>query len=312
MSDKHDLNYYFKCVVGGALACGLTHTAIVTLDLIKCQRQIDPNAYKSLGDGIKTIHARSGFRGLTLGWAPTLVGYSLQGMGKFGFYELFKDFYAKIAGDRVEDYKVIGFALSSASAEIIADCFLCPWEATKVRMQTSKPGTFPETFLPAFNKIKAEEGSRGFFKGLTPLWARQVPYTIVKFVFFEKTVEMFYKHIFTAKKKNEYSKATQLSITFASGYIAGVVCALVSHPADTMVSKLNNVKTEGTTSQAMKQIYGEIGFAGLWRGLGTRILMIGTLTGLQWWIYDSFKTAVGLQTSGGFAKKEDNVTPTQK
>jgi len=27
--------------------------------------------------------------------------------------------------------------------------------------------------------------------------------------------------------------------------------------------------------------------------------MIGTLTGLQWWIYDSFKTAVGLQTTGG-------------
>lgn len=27
--------------------------------------------------------------------------------------------------------------------------------------------------------------------------------------------------------------------------------------------------------------------------------MIGTLTGLQWWIYDSFKTAMGLQTTGG-------------
>jgi hypothetical protein len=27
------------------------------------------------------------------------------------------------------------------------------------------------------------------------------------------------------------------------------------------------------------------------------------LTGLQWWIYDSFKTAVGLQTTGGGSKK---------
>jgi len=27
-------------------------------------------------------------------------------------------------------------------------------------------------------------------------------------------------------------------------------------------------------------IYGEIGMSGLWRGLGTRIIMIGTLTGL--------------------------------
>lgn len=47
------------------------------------------------------------------------------------------------------------------------------------------------------------------------------------------------------------------------------------------------------------KIYGEIGFNGLWRGLGARIIMVGTLTGLQWWIYDTFKTAAGLQTTGG-------------
>ena len=32
-------------------------------------------------------------------------------------------------------------------------------------------------------------------------------------------------------------------------------------------------------------------------GLGTRIIMIGTLTGLQWWIYGSFKNAMGFGTS---------------
>ena len=28
--------------------------------------------------------------GLKLGWAPTLIGYSLQGLFKFGLYEFFK------------------------------------------------------------------------------------------------------------------------------------------------------------------------------------------------------------------------------
>ena len=88
MSDKHDLSYYYKCMKGGAAACGLTHTAIVTLDLIKCQRQINPTIYKSLGDGIRTLHGLDGARGLVTGWAPTLIGYSLQGMAKFGFYEM--------------------------------------------------------------------------------------------------------------------------------------------------------------------------------------------------------------------------------
>ena len=42
------------------------------------------------------------------------------------------------------------------------------------------------------------------------------------------------------------------------------------------VSKLNNVKSEGSLGENIKKIYGEIGMAGLWRGLGARIFMIGT------------------------------------
>lgn len=62
-----------------------------------------------------------------------------------------------------------------------------------------------------------------------------------------------------------------------SGYMAGVFCALVSHPADTMVSKMNAEEYKG---KSVGHIYSKIGFAGLWSGLGTRIFMIGTLTGL--------------------------------
>lgn len=303
-ADKHDASYYFKCLKGGAMACGLTHTAIVTLDLVKCQRQVDPTLYKSLGEGISTLWGNHGVRGVTTGWFPTLIGYSLQGMAKFGFYEAFKDVYAGIAGDKAEKYKVLGYALSSASAEVFADMLLCPFEAVKVRMQTSRPlGSFPTKIYPAFSQIVQNESMNGLYKGLVPLWCRQIPYTIVKFVFFEKTVEMFYRYIFTKGRQN-YSKTTQLSVTFASGYIAGIICAIVSHPADTMVSKLNNIKTEGTLKENINKIYSEIGFNGLWRGLGTRILMIGTLTGLQWWIYDTYKTMVGLQTSGGMISKK--------
>lgn len=48
-------------------------------------------------------------------------------------------------------YKAIGWAISSACAEVIADVLLCPWEALKVKMQTSDAGTFPKTFLAGFN-----------------------------------------------------------------------------------------------------------------------------------------------------------------
>jgi solute carrier family 25 phosphate transporter 3 len=69
-------------------------------------------------------------------------------------------------------------------------------------------------------------------------------------------------------------------ITFLSGYWAGIFCALVSHPADTMVSILNKKSSNAPVGQQVKEIYGEIGFKGLWNGLFARIIMIGTLTGL--------------------------------
>ena len=165
-------------------------------------------------------------------------------------------------------------------------------------MQTAEPGTFTKNAVTGFNQIKAAEGMNGFYKGLVPLWCRQVPYTVVKFVAFERIVAQFYAKVFT-KPKAEYGKSTQLLVTFMSGYIAGVFCAIVSHPADTMVSILNKRVSDASTSTQIKEIYADIGFNGLWKGLGTRIFMIGTLTCLQWVIYDSFKVYCGLATTGG-------------
>ena len=93
------LEYYAKCAFGGALSCGLTHTAVVPLDLVKCRIQVDPAKYKSIVTGFKVSVAEEGARGLAKGWAPTLIGYSIQGLGKFGFYELFKSIYSDAIGE---------------------------------------------------------------------------------------------------------------------------------------------------------------------------------------------------------------------
>lgn len=99
-------------------------------------------------------------------------------------------------------------------------------------------------------------------------------------------------------------------------------CAIVSHPADSVVSVLNKEKGS-SASQVLKRlgfrgkyipscILGLVSVvicvlegissflvssahglyfcsAGVWKGLFARIIMIGTLTALQWFIYDSVK-----------------------
>ena len=78
-----------------------------------------------------------------------------------------------------------------------------------------------------------------FYKGLSPLWMRQIPYTMMKFAAFERTIELMYNYVIPFPRES-LGKPSQLAVTFTSGYIAGVLCTLVSHPADSVVSKLNS------------------------------------------------------------------------
>ncbi|KAK7791720.1 hypothetical protein R5R35_009369 [Gryllus longicercus] len=274
--------YFMLCGLGGILSCGLTHTMVVPLDLVKCRIQVDPAKYKSVFHGFKVTLAEDGARGLAKGWAPTFFGYSMQGLCKFGLYEVFKVFYSDLLGEENSYlWRTSLYLAASASAEFFADIALSPMEAAKVRIQT-QPG-FASTLRAALPIIYKDEGLNGFYKGLVPLWMRQIPYTMMKFACFERTIELLYKYV-VPKPRNECTKGEQLVVTFAAGYIAGVFCAIVSHPADTVVSKLNQEKGSTALDAAKK-----LGMAGLWKGLMPRIVMIGTLTAAQWFIYDAVK-----------------------
>ncbi|KAI8391774.1 mitochondrial carrier domain-containing protein [Radiomyces spectabilis] len=292
--------YFLACGLGGIIACGPTHSLVTPLDLVKCRSQVKPGIYKGVFDGWKTIYRSEGLRGIFTGVGPTAIGYSFQGAGKYGLYEYFKYQYGVLVGEEnSHKYRGILYLGASASAEFFADIFLCPWEALKVRMQTSLP-PYAKTTKEGFNKLMAQEGLKGFYKGIGPLWARQIPYTMAKFASFEATVEAIYK-VVLKKPKSEYNSMQQLGVSFAGGYIAGILCAVVSHPADVLVSKLNNMPkpASGEKPMGVGALIKELGMKGLWRGLGARIFMIGTLTGLQWLLYDTFKVNVGLPTTGG-------------
>jgi len=70
--------------------------------------------------------------------------------------------------------KTVVYLGASATAEFIADVFLCPFEAIKVRMQTSLP-PFASNLREGWSKVVQNEGYGGLYKGLYPLWARQIP-----------------------------------------------------------------------------------------------------------------------------------------
>ncbi len=114
---------------------------------------------------------------------------------------------------------------------------------------------------------------------------------MAKFVVYEKVAEAVYRKY----PKNSLSDGLQTTVNLGSGLIAGFAAALVSQPADTMLSKINKTKGlpgEGTTARLIK-IGRELGLRGSYTGIGARLFMVGTLTAFQFAIYGDVKKALG-------------------
>lgn len=114
---------------------------------------------------------------------------------------------------------------------------------------------------------------------------------MAKFVVYEKVAEAIYKRV----DKRTASDGTQTLINLGSGLLAGFAAAIVSQPADTMLSKINKTKGlpgEGTTSRLIK-IARELGLRGSYAGIGARLFMVGTLTAGQFAIYGDIKKLLG-------------------
>ncbi|XP_034901279.1 mitochondrial phosphate carrier protein 1, mitochondrial isoform X2 [Populus alba] len=276
--------YYGLCAVGGMLSAGTTHLAITPLDVLKVNMQANPIKYNSILSGFSTLLKEQGPSSLWRGWSGKLFGYGVQGGCKFGLYEYFKRLYSDVLMDQNRNFV---FFLSSASAQVFADVALCPFEAVKVRVQTQP--TFANGLADGFPKLYKAEGLTGFYRGLVPLWGRNLPFSMVMFTTFEQSVDLIYRNVIQ-RRKEDCSRSQQLGVTCLAGYVAGAVGTVISNPADNVVTSLYNNKAENVL-QAVKNI----GLANLFtRSLPIRIAIVGPVVTLQWFFYDTIKVSSGL------------------
>lgn len=285
--------FYLKGAASGGICCSITHGALTPVDVVKTRVQLDPIKYTGLISGFRTIVAEEGAGALTTGLGATAFGYFIQGWFKFGGVEFFKINATQYLGEeKAWDNKGVIYIASAAAAEFIADIFLCPLEAVRIR-QVSDPN-FADSLAEGFGKMFKAEGIGGFYQGFAPILAKQIPYTCTKFLVQGTAADAMY--VSMGKSPAELSGATNLGISLLSGVIAGVAAAIISHPADTLLSKVNKAGAGGTgpLMQRLSNIAKEVGFVNLCTvGLLPRCVMIGTLTAGQFGIYDTVMGALG-------------------
>ncbi|KAI5299644.1 mitochondrial phosphate carrier protein [Ascosphaera atra] len=284
------LGLYARFAFAGAVCCSLTHGGLTPVDVVKTKIQLDPVTYnRGMIGGFKQVVQNEGAGALLTGFGPTAAGYFLQGAFKFGGYEFFKKQSIDYLGyETAAQNRTAVYLGSSAAAEFFADIALCPLEATRIRL-VSEPG-FASGLVSGFGKIMKNEGFGAFYSGFGPILFKQVPYTMAKFVVFERVSEAIYRYV----DRESSSESTKTGINLGSGLAAGLAAAIVSQPADTMLSKINKSKGapgESTTSRLVK-IASELGLKGSFSGIGARLVLVGAITAGQFGIYGSIKKAL--------------------
>merc|ERR1719245_1982732 len=119
---------------------------------------------------------------------------------------------------------------------------------------------------------------------------------MAKFAVQGRVAESIYASM--AKTPDQCGAVLNTGVSLGSGVIAGVISAIISHPADTLLSKVNKAGAggDGSIPQRMMNITKETGVVKLCtQGLGARCVMIGTLTALQFGIFDSVMRTLGAE-----------------
>jgi solute carrier family 25 phosphate transporter 3 len=292
---KYDAIYYVKGALSGGICTSITHAAVTPIDVVKTRNQQQPGRYPGMVSGLRTINAAEGSRALFTGLGATAVGYFVQGWFKFGGVEFFKINAAHALGpQKAWDNRTAIYLGASAAAEFIADLFLCPLEAVRIRSVGN--AQFPQSLPAGFMHILKNEGPLRLYDGLGPLLFKQIPYTMAKFAVQGKAAEVMYSTM--DKRPEDVKGALSVGVSLASGVVAGVVAAVISHPADTLLTKINKGGAGGAggTITRLARIAKETGMAKLFfTGLGTRCVMVGALTAGQFGIFDSVMSLFGAE-----------------
>ena len=307
-NNKRKSNNFIISAISGCLSCSLSHSLFVPLDVIKTKIQLDTSLKgKSISNVFNIIIKTEGYKALLQGFLATAMGYGLQGTCKFGFYEYFKEqifkAYDKYNFEITTSNKLLALLVSSSLAEVVASWALCPLEATRIYM-ICNPDIAKNGLAYCMKHIVKQKGIGGLFKGIWMILLKQIPYTCCKLAGYD----IIHQNILKIKERlllkengdnNNDVKVSDDYIThLISGAMAGVLAAIISHPADVLLSRVCGRNPNGAECLIIDgpigliEVMKDIGIKGLYTGLQPRAVMVGLMTSVQFLIYERMKVLV--------------------
>ncbi|EQC39121.1 hypothetical protein SDRG_03329 [Saprolegnia diclina VS20] len=151
----------------------------------------------------------------------------------------------------------------------------------------------------AFHRIRAEEGTRGLYRGLSTTLLVTVPNMAVNFTMFEALKEMAL--VYRSSKNEDASVNTSLGVidTLLCGGVSGIVSSSITFPVDVIRRRMqiSGIHGGGRAMSAMeitRALYAEQGVRGFYRGLAPELLKVIPMVGITFGSFDYIKQALQL------------------
>ncbi|KAK6039288.1 hypothetical protein COOONC_23207 [Cooperia oncophora] len=209
------------------------------LDTVKVKVQTFPHLYTNWITCLRDTYRLDGIRGLYAGTIPALAANVAENAVLFTAYGYCQKIVSLISGHSdVKTMTPIENASAGSLAAIFAAAVLCPTELVKCRLQAAREVGIHCTPTSVCRDMWREKGIKGFFIGMTPTLAREVPGYFCFFGAYETS-----RYLLT--KEGQDKDDIGLLKTAASGGIGGMALWAAIFPFDSIkVSNAGGRKRE--------------------------------------------------------------------
>jgi len=264
-------------LIAGGASSFITITLYQPLDFLKTQIQEPKNGIsKRSARSITqyTVQQYSIFR-LWRGLTPSLFRAVPGGALYFHLLNLYKE---KIPKHR---QTVFVNGMCGAFARFAADLAVFPFTLIKTRLESSRYTTM--SMITVAQHVYSMHGLKGFYIGLLPTLARDLPFSGIYYMSYRKLKDIFSSD--TNISSNEHWLTSQASISVA----AGLVASLITQPADVIKTYRQVAPTDyRNVYMTIKSIIKTDGLIGFTRGFFIRAFRRTLVAATAWTLYEYF------------------------
>ncbi|WFC99263.1 Fe(2+) transporter [Malassezia yamatoensis] len=271
-------------MIAGSLAGITEHAVMFPVDLVRTRMQVlstSPAAtYSGMAEALSRISSVEGFKGLWKGIASVILGAGPAHALYFGAYELVKEH----TGGNRDGLQLLSTCFAGASATIVSDAFMNPFDVIKQRMQLQ--GNNYTSVTNCAQELYKTEGLRAFYVSYPTTLTMTVPFTAIQFATYEWAKKIF-------NPSDSYSPLTHV----VGGGFAGATAAALTTPLDVAKTLLQTrgcssdpvIRNATSMIDAFSIIRQKEGYRGFMRGLSPRILTHMPSNALCWLSYETFR-----------------------